>query len=327
MVTPKQVIIEATSRCNLQCKYCPSICGEGYPQGDMSFEFFKSIVDRIDFDTTVIPWMNGEPFLNPEYLKFVQYLNEKKQRFYVTTNLTVFREDVIIELLKEGSSCYQLIVSMDGLFGLGNIPKARPGTDEKQLRANIERLLYLKNLLSSKTKIAFKICERGQDWSEIERYIQYWLASSALDYVCVGKPLKDTNDETMRTSPCQYADHNFMVIRWDGKLVVCAYNDEAANKGKLSYGTVTRDNNLLELYNNEKIAGFRASQNDGFYPEPCDKCAFAYTGLGFQGQVEFRDDPNTVYYFHQDYYNSFFSKKKEWKPNSYYGGVDPPKEA
>ena len=289
----------------------------------MPFEFFKSIIDRIDFKTTVIPWMNGEPFLNPEYFQFVKYLNEKKQRFYVTTNLTIWREDVIRELLSEGSSCYQLIVSMDGLFGLGNIAKARPGTDEAKLRENIDRLIMMKNSLGSKMQIAFKICERGQDWSEIERYVQSWLNHPSVDYICVGKPLKDTNEATMRTSPCQYADHNFMVIRWDGKLVICAYNDEAANQGKQSYGTVTKDNNLLELYNNEKIAAFRASQNDGFYPDPCDKCAFAYTGVGFRGEVEFRNNPGTMYYFQQDYYNSFFSKKKNWKPNSYYGGKDP----
>jgi len=39
--------------------------------------------------------------------------------------------------------------------------------------------------------------------------------------------------------------------------------------------------------------------------------------------VEFRNNPGTMYYFQQDYYNSFFSKKKNWKPNSYYGGKDP----
>jgi len=289
----------------------------------MPFDFFKSIIDRIDFETTVIPWMNGEPFMHPDYLQFVQYLNAKGQRFYVTTNLTVWKEDVIRELLRQGSSCYQLIVSMDGLFGMGNIAKARPGTDEKVLRRNIDNLLRIKGEMDSDTQLAFKICERGQDWGEIEQYVQWWLSDTDVDYVCVGKPLKDINDVSMRTEPCQYADHNFMVIRWDGKLVVCAYNDDAANKGMLSYGTVTKDNDLLELYNNDQITRFREGQRLGVFPHPCDTCAFAYTGVGFQGQVEFRDEPGTYYWYHADYYNTFFSRKKNWKPNSYYGGTDP----
>jgi len=43
--------------------------------------------------------------------------------------------------LRDGSNMYQLIVSMDGIFGSGNIAKARPGTDEEVLRRNIGRLL------------------------------------------------------------------------------------------------------------------------------------------------------------------------------------------
>ena len=326
MIVPKQVIIEVTSRCNLSCKFCPSTCDDSYRHGDMSLEFFKSIVDRIDFDATVIPWMNGEPFLNADYLEMVKYLNQKGKRFYVTTNLTIWREEVLRELLRPGSGCYQLIVSMDGIPGSRSIEKARPGTDEARLLSGVNRLLRMKADLDSPTNIAFKICERGQDWAEIEEYIQYWLAEDAVDYICVGKPLKDLNEECMRTHPCQYFDHNFMVIRWDGNLPICAYNDAAANRLELSYGRLGMHENLLEVYNNASITALRTDQNNGIYHGPCKLCGFAYTGRGFHGEkMEFRDDPGNFFYFQQDYYNSFYSKKRDWKPNSYYGGLDSPK--
>jgi len=47
-VVPKQFILESTNRCNLMCRYCPSVENTGkFPVGDMSIELFKSIVDRI----------------------------------------------------------------------------------------------------------------------------------------------------------------------------------------------------------------------------------------------------------------------------------------
>jgi MoaA/NifB/PqqE/SkfB family radical SAM enzyme len=324
MLRPKQVDVEVTSLCNLQCKFCPSLCNDG-KSGHMKFSLFKSIVDRIDWPCTVVAWLNGEPFLHPRYGEMVAYLNEKKQRFYTTTNLTIWREDVLRDILRPGSSCYQLIVSMDGLFGSGSIPKARPGTDESVLRENIDRLIKLKAELGSSVELAFKICRRGQDWDEIERYIQFWLAS--IDFVVVGDALIGENEVSMRTAPCQYSDNNFMVIRWDGTLVPCAYNDRVVNDHMLSYGVLDETQDLLEAYNNPIITKFRESQRKGAFPPPCDLCTFAYTGVGFQGQVEFRDSPGDMYWFHRDYYNSFFSKKKHWKPNSYYGGKDLPKEA
>ena len=322
-LVPKQVIIEATNRCNLKCKYCPSVVNDGkFPIGDIGVDFFKSIVDRAEKefpDSTIIPWMNGEPFMHPRYLEMMEYLNAHKRRFYVTTNLTLYREDVLRELLKPGSGCYQLIVSMDGLCGTGSIAKARPGTDEELLLPNITRLLQLANGLESKTKIAVKICEHGQDWEEIEDYIYNWLEDhSGIAYVCVGKPLKDINPVSMRQYPCQYFDNNFMVIRHTGDLVVCAYNDACANGLQLFYGTVTDDNSLLDLYNGPYITYLRAEQKAKHFHGPCKTCSFAYTGSGYQGEVSFRNHPENKYYFHQDYYNSFFSKTDDHKPNSYY---------
>jgi Radical SAM superfamily. len=324
MTKPKQIIIEATNRCNLQCRYCPSVDNTGkFPVGDIDVDFFKSIIDRATIespDSTIIPWANGEPFLHSRYLEMMQYLNEKKRRFYVTTNLTIWREDVLCELLKPNSGCYQLIVSLDGLFNSGNISKARPGSNEEIIKRNLRKLFELKSELASKTELAVKICRRGQDYGEIERYVQYWLSNTDIDFVVVGDALMGENANIMRTEPCQYFDNNFMVIRWNGQLAICAYCDKAVNEMVGSYGTVDFNNSLVELYNNEKIKSRRIDQDHGVYHYPCDTCPIAYTGIGFRGKVNFRDDPGTDYWYQRDYYNQFFSKRLHWKANSYYGG-------
>ena len=326
MKRPKQVILEVTNRCNLKCKFCPNTCNDSFPVGDMTLDMFKGIVDQMamDFpDAVAIPWMNGEPFMNPDFLEMVRYLSLKKVRFYVTTNLTIWRKDVVEFLLSDKSTCYQLIVSMDGLEGTGSIGTARPGTDEGMLLKNVNQLLIMKGQMNSEKDVAFKICERGQDWQEIEDYIQYWLGDERVNYVCVGKPLKDENETSMRRHPCQYFDNNFMVIRWDGTLVPCAYNDRVANKLMLSYGRFQPEllDRLLVLYNNQEVSRLRIDQNKGIFHEPCASCAFAYTGHGFGGEVRFRkDELGKPVYFHQDYYNSFFSLRESVKKAEYYLG-------
>lgn len=321
MKVPKQFDIEVTNRCNLKCKFCPNTRNDGFPVGDMEWGLFQSIVDRIEKeapDSVVVAWLNGEPFLHPKYLDMVRLLSERGLKFYTTTNLTIWNEELLRFLLSDKSTCYQLIVSMDGVPGSKSLELARPGTDGEALVRNAYRLLRLKDQMRSEKDIAFKICERGQDWEEIEEYVRYWLEDTGVDYVCVGKPLKEENSEGMRRHPCQYSDNNFMVIRWDGTLVLCAYNDRAANGLLQSYGKLDLSTPLLEYYNNREIEAFRHRQERGDFRPPCDTCGFAYTGKGFKGEVTFRGSPETKYYYHQDYYNMFFSKVKDWKPDGYY---------
>lgn len=329
MVIPKQLIIEVTNYCNLACRFCPSVANlstttgiSKFPLGYMDLELFKHIVDKAEEefpDTTIIPWMNGEPFMHPEYDRMIAYLNERKRRYYVTTNLTIWREEVINALLGSHSGCYQLIVSMDGLLDSRSINAARTGTNPSTLIANVNALLRKHGEMDSKTNIAVKICERGQDWQEIEEYIQYWLNDSEIEYVCVGKPLKDTNDVSMRRYPCQYFDNNFMIVRWNGKVPLCAYNDKCANELELSYGTVGESSSLAQVYNNSYVESLRYLQRHGQFLEPCAKCGFAYTGSGFTGEIAFRSDPQqTKYYFSADYYNMFISKHLQRKPREYY---------
>lgn len=318
MLIPKQMDIEVTNRCNLQCRYCPSAGDRGQAGiGNMDLGLFKSIIDRIDFPTTIVPWLNGEPFLHPNYLEMLKHIDTKGLKYYVTTNLTMWKPDILEYLLSKESGCYQIIVSMDGLPNTGNIEKCRPGTDEKHLLHNIGALLGMKSFLNSTKDIAVKICQRGQDWEEIEDYIKKYVEMPGIDYVCVGKPLNTINETCMRSAPCQYSDNNFMVIRWDGTLVLCAYHPEVSNGHKGSYGKLDLTTPLLEYYNNPIITKFRDDQRTGIYHEPCNKCGFAYAGYGYTGSIRFRGS-ETKYYYHEDYYNKFFSARFRDKPDEYY---------
>ena len=317
---PKQVIIEATSRCNLKCKLCPNI--EDTDKKDMSFSLFTSIIDRIDFKTTVIPWMNGEPLLHPYYHEMLSYLERKDLPYYVTTNGTLYRNDVFDQFLKKDSNCYQVIFSLDGVpyDKSRSIEIARPGTNRTTVLEHINQFLREKQNHRPELDVAIKICNRGQDYEEIEDYIKWGLFGLGVDYVCVGRDLTGENPISMRYAPCQYFEHNFMVIRADGSVVMCAYNLNAVNDPAFKMGTVDNETSLLDVYNNDPFAGRRKMQNNGIYAKPCDTCKFPYTGLGFEGVISFREEQyrNKAIYYHQDYYNQFFSLKLKTKDRSYY---------
>lgn len=316
---PKMIIIEPTSRCNLKCKFCPSV-EDNAPKGiNIDVDFFKSIIDRaaIEFPgVSLVPWLNGEPLLHPRYTEMMKYIASKNLKYYITTNGTIWNEELFQHLTDPDSTCYQVIVSLDGLYEQ-SAKAARPGTDFKKVTDTIERLMQLKKDKKSKMDLAVKICRRGQDYEEVEDYVEYWI-KKGIDYVCVGNALTEINETSMRHYPCQYSDNNFMEVRADGHMIVCSYNEGCVNDYKLSPGFLNSTESLLEAYNNKKYTEFRTNQANGIFNDPCDKCGFAYTGKGFYGKVKLRSSDLPELWYHSDYYNHFYSLTKNWKDEKFY---------
>lgn len=319
MLIPKNVILETAAVCNLRCKGC--MINEqdrrGMKGGFMDPDLFKSIIDRIDFPTVVIPWCTGEPLMHPQYAELVKYVSAKGHRQYITTNGHFWNEELFQHITDPDSTCYQIIFSLDGT-NPRTARAARPGTDFDKVMDTIHRFRVLELRKGSSIDVAVKLCQRGQDWSEVEGFIQRWLGTLGISYVCEGRMLGQDNEESMRTSPCQYFDNNFMVIRHDGTLVLCAYNDRVVNGGENPVKKLEPTDNLLEVYNSEAYEQYRRAQNVGNYPGPCATCGFAYTGQGYEGVVYFRNDPNTPVYTHRDYYNTTFSLTRKIKDPLYY---------
>lgn len=319
MRVPKNLIMEVTSRCNLKCKYCPTI-QEGAVHGDMDIDYFKSVIDRIDFDTIVVLFGNGEPLLYPHMFEAMKYVTDRDLKCYVTTNGMLWDRKVFDHVL-EDNSLYQIIFSLDGTWETESIERARPGSNRQVIKYNIERFIDLKVRKKSKVDIGIKICKRGQDYEEIQDYIAYWLQYPGVDYVCVGDALIDDTGG-IRSHPCQYFDDMFMIVRWDRKMVLCMYNDYVCNQDKLPLGELDEVTPLLEAYNSDIISKYRRDQRAGYFPWPCSSCGFPYTGSGFRGILKFRDDRYGIdrnIYYHQDYYNQFFSFKEKNKEDDWYG--------
>lgn len=324
MRIPKQVIVEVSSKCQLRCIGCP-VNDAGGKGALMDMDLFKSIIDRINFDTTVIPWMNGEPLLHPQYAEMVKYITDRGHRCYITTNGMIWNDE-LFNHITNNTSCYQIIFSINGLPWTESAELAQPGIDTEKVYEHIQRFGRLKESKHSKIDMAVKICQRGQDWEEIENYIGYWLNKSFIDYVCYGKMLSGESKSGQRTASCQYFDNNFLILRTDGSSRLCAYNPEIVNGNANPVGVLKPGESLLDFYNNASFKKYRELQDKGIYSGPCETCGFAYSGMGMSGKIEFRDKylkSLGPVNFRQDYYNQFYSLKDKSKPDSYYArGVE-----
>ena len=315
-IKPTGVNIEVSSKCNLQCKGCIINARSGNGE-HMDVELFKSIIDRINWECTVVPWISGEPLLHPDYAEMIQHIIESGHRAYITTNGHFWNED-FFQAITEKNSIYQIIFSIDGIpepFSNG-IELARPGSNRALLMENLERFIELKLSKGDNLDLCIKICERGQDWEEIENFIAYFLGKRGVDYVAVGKMLDRPADVGSRIYPCRQIGGMFMGIRADGEVVACPYNPACFNDNYFQFGNVRNDTPLLDIYNNEKMTKQRENHKKGIFEGPCETCGFAYTGEGFLGHIQFRDKklkelhPGGVYW-HNDYYNQFFSTRNK----------------
>ena len=319
LLIPKQVDIEVSTLCQLRCQGCP-MGGTAASGGFMDLALFKSIIDRIDFETTVVLWLNGEPLLHPHYAEMAKYVEAAGLRYYITTNGMIWNEELFELITNKDSFCYQIIFSLDGLPWSPSIEIARPGTDRVRVLKTIEGFGKLKSSKQAPIDMAVKICQRGQDWEEIENYIGHWLEKPFVDYVCYGKMLNEETAGGQRTYPCQYFDHNFLILGIDGTSRLCAYNTGICN-GANPVGKLGETESLLEFYNNEAFTKYRRDQRNGIFHGPCETCGFAYTGFGSQGILQFRNPllrHLKPVYFRQDYYNQFYSLKEKGKPMEYY---------
>ncbi|MBN2089570.1 radical SAM protein, partial [candidate division KSB1 bacterium] len=83
---PYVFTVEPDSRCNLKCPLC--IVGSQKLhrfQGLMPFELFEHLINEIgDYLIEILLFNQGEPFLNPELIKFIRL--SKKKNIYTTVS-------------------------------------------------------------------------------------------------------------------------------------------------------------------------------------------------------------------------------------------------
>lgn len=110
------VNIEPTNVCNQKCCFCPTGLGTNLrPKGRLSFALFKKIADDLPPATPIVLAGFGEPFLNDELERFLEYSGQLRlaQNLEIYSNFGAISEDRIRRL--PDLPFRRLIISLDSL--------------------------------------------------------------------------------------------------------------------------------------------------------------------------------------------------------------------
>lgn len=146
---PFMLKFESSTICNLKCKMCPLTKGLSRKRGVLKFENFKKIFDEIN-----PPYLNltgiGEPLLNPEIFKIIEYARKKNSLVKIDTNATLLNLENIKKLLKSKPSFVS--ISIDGITKK-SYESIRVGGKFEEIIKNLRRLIEYRNKIQSETKI------------------------------------------------------------------------------------------------------------------------------------------------------------------------------
>ncbi|MEK6816163.1 MAG: radical SAM protein [Nanoarchaeota archaeon] len=139
---PYILILEPTNVCNLKCPTCPT--GNGLmkrPRKLMPFESFKKVIDDMGGYLVNIVLMNfGEPLLNKDFYRMVDYAHAKNINVVTCTNGHFTEAKKIVN-----SKMDEITVSLDGI-DQETLEKFRVGADFNKVIEGIKEIVEEKGL-------------------------------------------------------------------------------------------------------------------------------------------------------------------------------------
>lgn len=107
---PKEIMLELSDRCNLDCQYC--FRSYSSPKGNViDWIDFCTLVDKLTFVDRIAFCGMGEQLLHPRFYDCVAYAGEKKKKVALITNGTIKLD---YARLQESSNVEVITFSVDG---------------------------------------------------------------------------------------------------------------------------------------------------------------------------------------------------------------------
>jgi hypothetical protein len=292
MITPRQVIIETTTRCNLSCPGCYRERAEGNLGIDMSEEVFDSLIDEIsswDPKPEVIPFCHGEPTLDPSFLRRLGDLSSKGLRWKFCSNGTT--EWGGWDSVLSSDFCESILFSIDGWESKTIVEKR--GLEGLRAPLQMQRLLKERARVGAlKPWLGVRMRRTDQDFSEVEAFLRGWLEIGC-DLVLVCRDVLQEPRRVESHPTCYYLLGRTMVVDVHGEVHPC--DRRVPTIGTAKAGT------WLETFN--RVA-------DGFSMSVlCRSCPQRYCGEGIAGEIQFRSDPTgKPVFFREDQFQQIFSR-------------------
>ncbi len=97
------VWIEITQNCNLTCRHCYEGSSREKKLPEMSFEKFIEIIDQLQIlGVKRIQLVGGEPFVHPDIVRMLDYVNGKFEQIEIFTNGTLITDSLFDQIVAAG---------------------------------------------------------------------------------------------------------------------------------------------------------------------------------------------------------------------------------
>lgn len=252
--SPKDAYIELTNHCNVKCVMCPhqNMTRE---KGFMSFEVLKKAVEEIKRFKT-IKRVNlhyyGEPFLNKDIFKFIDYIRSNTSGIAIAldTNGILLNKDISREILSKVDDITFSIHGPDResyktIYGLDMYDK---------VLKNLDDLMEIKRSMKSKAHISVQITRMDMTNAKVDTFLKnihhddvsvsVTFCSNAAG--CSKEDHRLIKEDFRRKIPC-YELLGRVVIMWNGDVTVCC----ADFNGSFKMGNII-EANLKHIWNSKK---------------------------------------------------------------------------
>ena len=250
---PMTISIEPTTACNLRCPECPSgLRAFSRPTGNLKTDFFRQTIDQLsDKLAYLIFYFQGEPFINPDFLKMVEYAHTKRIYTISSTNGHFLDRETAYRTVKSGLD--RLIISVDGTTQEVYEQYRKEGSLSRVIEGTRE-LIAAKRTLGSRTPyIIFQFLVVGPNEHQIPEIKELakslgvdelkFKTAQVYDYEN-GHPLIPKQEKYSRYKQLQNGKFSLKrsirnecwklwhaaVITWDGNVVPCCFDKDAKHE-------------------------------------------------------------------------------------------------
>lgn len=273
---PVSISFEPTTSCNLRCPECPSGLRQfSRPTGMLQNDFFTRTIDEIHKELLyLIFYFQGEPYLNPDFLKMVKYASDKKIYTATSTNAHYLNDEAARKTVESGLD--RLIISIDGTTQ-DVYQQYRVGGHLDKVLEGAKNIVKWKRELKSKTPFVFfqflVVKPNEHQIEDIKRLAKEvgvdevrFKTAQVYEYETDPNNLIPTIDKYSRykkNADGSYSAKNKLanrcwklqhanVITWDGLVVPCCFDKDAVHQlGNL------KTQSFKEIWHNDNYKQFR----------------------------------------------------------------------
>lgn len=237
---PRQFWIEITNECNLRCTVCPLSVGLKRYKSSMTLNGFIKIIDQICITRpSVLLHVGGEPMLNKNLFKMIEYAKNKGCWVGMHTNATLLDELMAKQVLQ--SSLDWISMSFDGATR-EIYEKIRAGAKFEKVKIQIENFLQLRSEQKvRKLFVRIELLLTNDTKEHADEFIAYWQTKNlnsigirpAGDWLGLVDSPGKSKIKTFSHRPCRDVFAKCAVLV-DGTIVPCCRDIE----GRLPLGNI-----------------------------------------------------------------------------------------